>query len=119
MANPSVKMDAPPASRLRAPYLQRYPPQGVGEIGMVLLTAPWLGPWREGGHWVVPLAMIVLLVPFFFASFWAEAWYVARVLCPHAPEQARRAIWKANLFSHSMLFAACVVWLAFRLATHA
>jgi len=49
-----------------------YPPQGVGEVGRIILSAPWLGPFREGGHWIVPLAMIVLLVPFFFASFWTE-----------------------------------------------
>jgi hypothetical protein len=61
----------------------------------------------------------VLLVPFFFASFWAEAWYVARSLCPNAPEQARQAIWNANLISYLGLFLACVVWLAFGLATHA
>jgi hypothetical protein len=63
--------------------------------------------------------MIVLLVPFFFASFWAEAWYVGPNLCPEAPDQARRAIWKANLFSYIGLFIASVCWLAFGVVTHA
>ena len=43
-----------------------YPPLAVGEIGNVLLSAPWLGPFTQGGYWKVPLATMVLLVPFFF-----------------------------------------------------
>lgn len=96
-----------------------YPPQGVGEVGRIILSAPWLGPFREGGHWIVPLAMIVLLVPFFFASFWTETWYVSRNLCPAAPKRARRAIWKANAYSYIGLFIATVCWLAFGLVNHA
>lgn len=96
-----------------------YPPHGIGEVGRVILSAPWLGPFREGGHWIIPLAMIVLLVPFFFASFWAEAWYVGPNLCPEAPDRARRAIWNANVFSYIGLFIASVCWLAFGVVTHA
>lgn len=95
-----------------------YPPHGVGEVGGVILSAPWLGPFREGGHWIIPLAMIVLLVPFFFASFWTEAWYVSHNLCPEAPERARRAIWSANVFSYIGLFIASVCWLAFGVVSH-
>lgn len=96
-----------------------YPPHGVGEVGRIILSAPWLGPFREGGHWIVPLAMIVLLVPFFFASFWTEAWYVSRNLCPEAPERARRAIWNANAYSYIGLLIATVCWLVFGVVTHA
>ena len=38
-----------------------YPPHGVGEIGRIILSAPWLGPFREGGYWIIPLATTVLL----------------------------------------------------------
>jgi len=96
-----------------------YPPHGVGEVGRIILSAPWLGPFREGGHWIVPLAMIVLLVPFFFASFWTETWYVSRNLCPEAPKRARLAIWKANAYSYIGLFIATACWLVFGLVNHA
>ena len=96
-----------------------YPPHVVGEVGSIILSAPWLGPFENGGHWIIPLAMIVLLVPFFFASFWTEAWYVGRNLCPEAPERARRAIWRANAYSYIGLFIASVCWLIFGLVTHA
>lgn len=95
-----------------------YPPPGVGEIGSVILSAPWLGPFEEGGYWVLPLAMIVLLVPFFFASYWAESWYIGRGLCPEAPDRARRAVWRANVFSYIGLFIATVCWLVFGVVTH-
>ena len=96
-----------------------YPPDGVGEVGRVLLTAPWLGPFREGGHWIIPLAVIVMLVPFFFASFWTEAWYVGRHLYPEAPERARSAIWRANVVSYIGLFIASVSWIVFGVLSHA
>lgn len=98
---------------------ESYPPHFVGEVGGVILSAPWLGPFEKGGHWIVPLAMIVLLVPFFFASFWTEAWYVGRNLCREAPERARRAIWAANAYSYIGLFIATVCWLVFGVVTHA
>ena len=88
-----------------------YPPDGIGVVGKVVLTAPWLGPWREGGNWIVPLASVVLLIPFFFASYWTEAWLVGRSLCPHSPEQGRRAVWKANLLSYFGLLVASCCWL--------
>lgn len=96
-----------------------YPPSFVGEVGRVVLTAPWLGPFEKGGYWIVPVATTVLLIPFFFASYWIESWYVACALSPNAPEQARRAIWNANLVSYMVIFCACIVWLAYGLATHA
>ncbi|WP_292931697.1 hypothetical protein [Noviherbaspirillum sp.] len=95
-----------------------YPPHGVGKVGGVIFSAPWLGPF-EGSNWIIPLAMIVLLVPFFFASFWTEAWYVGPNLCPEAPERARRAIWNANVVSYIGLLIASVCWLAFGLMSHA
>ena len=98
---------------------ESYPPHGVGEVGRIILSAPWLGSFQEGGHWIVPVATTVLLLPFFFVSFWTEAWFVARSLCPVAPEKARRALWRANLFSYSGLFLACIVWLLYGLIGHA
>lgn len=95
-----------------------YPPHWVGDVGRVILSAPWLGPYREGGYWILPVAMSVLLIPFFFVSFWTEAWYVAGNVYPSDPKQARRAIWKANLCSYLVLFLACIGWLVFGLATH-
>lgn len=98
--------------------VQSYPPEAVGKVGSVILSAPWLGPFEEGSYWILPLATIVLLIPFFFASFWLEAWYVARTLCPEAPARGRKAVWNANLFSYLGLLVACLVWLVFGVVTN-
>jgi hypothetical protein len=98
---------------------QAYPPEGTGEIAGVVLTAPWLGPFEEGGHWIVPAATIVLLVPCFVASYLIEAWYVAKVLLPSDLRAARRAIWRANLLSYLAIVACCAAWLLIGIATHA
>ncbi|MDP3540261.1 MAG: hypothetical protein Q8S26_16320 [Azonexus sp.] len=98
--------------------LRSYPPSFVGEFGRIVLAAPWLGPISHGAHWILPVATITLLVPFFFASFWSEAWYLVDRFSPMAPRQVRSAIWRANLASYFMLLAACLAWLAIGLYRH-
>jgi hypothetical protein len=96
-----------------------YPPLAAGDIGNVLLSAPWLGPFTGGGYWKVPVATMALLVPFFFVSGWLEALLVRRAL-PGIPASAvRGAVWKANLASYSFLLLACIVWLVYGMLNHA
>lgn len=96
-----------------------YPPRSLGDLGRTILSAPWLGGFSTGGHWRIPVATIALLVPCFFASFWSEAWYVARILSPTAPKEARRAVWNANLLSYIMLLTASITWLLAGVVSHA
>ncbi len=86
--------------------------EALGNIQITVLTAPYLLPISGyGGSWVVPLATIVLLIPFFFASYKAEFWLVTKIFSPEDSEQAKKAIWKANLLSYLGLFLSCVSWL--------
>jgi hypothetical protein len=55
----------------------------------VTVQAPWLIPYESELHWMIPLAAIVLLVPFFFASVFVER-LVFRRFCRSSPELARR-----------------------------
>jgi hypothetical protein len=103
---------------LYATGAESYLPHTVVEAGRIIFSMSWLGPGGNG-YWRIPIAAIALLVPFFFASFWTEAWYASRKLCPEAPEQARRAIWRANVHSYVGLLFAYICWLAFGLITHA
>src|SRR5258708_3083697 len=98
-------------------HVDKYPPSLLSRIGGVVLSAPWLGPFKHGAEWILPLATTVLLVPFFFASYWIEAWYVAKPLSPDDPSAGRRAVWKANVASYLMLAMGCLAWLAHGLAT--
>ncbi|WP_428825935.1 hypothetical protein ACLIKD_16670 [Azonexus sp. IMCC34842] len=95
-----------------------YPPQFFGEVGRTILAAPWLGPITRGEHWIVPVATISLLIPFFFASYWSETWLIADRLSPSTPALARQALWRANLASYLLLLAGCVVWLVIGIFLH-
>src|SRR5215469_16484040 len=45
-----------------------------------ILSAPWIAPVGDSGSWAVPLAAIVLLIPFFFVSLWVEQRVVEHIL---------------------------------------
>jgi hypothetical protein len=53
----------------------------------VTVQAPWLIPYESELHWMVPLAAMVLLVPFFFASVFLERAVFTR-FCSSSPELA-------------------------------
>ncbi len=44
-----------------------------GKFLAVTLQAPWLMPFENQLHWMIPAAMATLFVPFFFVSWWLEA----------------------------------------------
>lgn len=97
----------------------------VPQAVMTILTAAWIAPSDETGTWAVPLAALVLLVPFFIVSVWWE-----RVIMEHmlpttnadapqdgeVPEKTlRRAVREANLASYAGLFAITCAWLAWEI----
>jgi len=89
---------------------------GDGSVIGVLRSPAWLGPgYIKDLGWAVPLALIVLSVPCFFASWWVELAVLRRVV----PESARgpgRALWtyawKANLASYCLLVSLLLLTLA-------
>jgi hypothetical protein len=94
---------------------------GDGTIVGVLKSPAWLGPgYIPDLSWAGPLALIVLCVPFFFASWWLEYWFLyaftAR-LDVQARIPVRRYAWKANLASYTLLvllLTSAVLCAAFR-----
>ena len=44
----------------------------MGKVISVTWQAPWLIPYESELYWMIPVAGMVLLVPFFFASWWSE-----------------------------------------------
>ena len=96
-----------------------YPPASVGDIGNVILSAAWLGPWGAADtYWVVPVAVATLLVPFFFVSAWVETLVVKHSLSVSEHPRIRGAVWRANLVSYAFLFICCVGWLVYELVSH-
>lgn len=81
----------------------------------VTAQAPWLIPYESDLHWMVPLAGIVLLVPFFFTSVLVE-WMVFKRFCTSAPGVARRWSWVANGVTYCLMLAGLVITLIVDLA---
>ncbi len=43
-----------------------------GAAIMTILGATWIAPDEKHIYWIVPLVFIVLMIPFFFATWWIE-----------------------------------------------
>ena len=93
----------------------------LSRIVGTILSAPWLAPVEGSGSWAIPLAALVLLIPFFFASVWVEQKVMEHFLpvttatIPQPNEVnaqvLRPAVRDANLTSYGFLFAFATVWL--------
>src|SRR5205814_757981 len=93
----------------------------ISQIIGTFLSAPWIAPVDDSGSWAVPLAALVLLVPFFFVSVWVEQRVMEHFLPVTTAEVAqanevsatalRRAVRGANLLSYGFMFSFATVWL--------
>jgi hypothetical protein len=101
----------------------------LAQVVTTILSAPWLAPADKSAWWAIPLAALVLLVPFFFVSVWSERWVVGRFFNPGSsldpqrseqmnPQILRKAVRDANLMSYGFLFALAVAWLTIDIVHH-
>ena len=75
----------------------------MGKILAVTWQAPWLIPYESDLNWMIPVAGLVLLVPFFFASWWSE-YFVSKKLNKALPtENIKSMVRNANLITYSLL----------------
>ncbi len=81
----------------------------------VTWQAPWLIPYEKDLYWMLPAASIVLLVPFFFTSYFVEAPIVTRLEAAYARAQVRAAVLRANIYSYSLLALFTLGWLLWAL----
>ncbi|MGF1716695.1 hypothetical protein L4D08_17660 [Photobacterium chitinilyticum] len=75
----------------------------LGKILAVTWQAPWLIPYEQELGWMVPTAGVVLLVPFFFASWWAEYFVLKKILKEQRPGQLKAKVRNANLITYVLL----------------
>lgn len=101
----------------RIPKLQNWDTPLSNTIFLILDSA-WLGPIRGDSIWIVPAATLVLLVPFFFASYSIE-YLVLKFMVGESDEQRRNftdhrlriAVRNANLVTYGAMFVGTVIWL--------
>jgi hypothetical protein len=81
----------------------------------VTWQAPWLMPYEGELYWMMPTASLVLLAPFFFASYVIEAHVISRYECQYPITRLRPAVFRANLLSYVLLAIANLAWLMWSL----
>jgi hypothetical protein len=75
----------------------------LSKVLAVTWQAPWLIPYENDLHWMVPVAGLVLLVPFFFASWWSEYLVSKIILKEISAIEVKAKIRNANLISYGLL----------------
>lgn len=75
----------------------------IDKILSVTLQAAWLIPYEKELNWMIPLASLVLLVPFFFASWLSEYWLSTKLLVDISKDILKRQIRNANLITYALL----------------
>ncbi len=70
----------------------------------VTLQAPWLVPYEKELYWMVPAAMVVLLVPFFFVSVFFERSVLLRTWKNEEKAAIIAHSWKSHIYSYAFLF---------------
>ena len=75
----------------------------LGKILSVTLQAAWLIPYESDLRWMIPVAGLVLLVPFFFASWWSEYFVSKKILKDHSPQEVKIEVRNANIITYALL----------------
>lgn len=75
----------------------------LGKVLSVTLQAAWLIPYESELHWMIPVAGLVLLVPFFFASWWSEYLVSKKILKEHPAQRVKIAVRNANIITYALL----------------
>lgn len=75
----------------------------IGKVLAVTWQAPWLIPYEQEMDWMLPVAGIVLLIPFFFASWWSEYFVSRKMLLSHSNHEIKVTVRNANLISYNLL----------------
>lgn len=91
----------------------------AGKLLAVTWQAPWLFRHESDFYWQIPVATAVLLVPFFFVSWWVEYWLSRRLMRGVEPKRLRAAVAVANLVSYALLEALAMIWLVADIVQHA
>ncbi len=111
----------------RSPAIQNWN-SPLANVIFFFLSSAWIGPPEGKSLWLaamVPAATLVLLIPFFFASYGLE--YLVLRFMVGMPEggppnvsypRVRTAVRNANLITYGTMFVATTVWLVILLAKH-
>jgi len=75
----------------------------LGKIIAVTWQAPWLIPHESQLHWMVPVSGLVLMIPFFFVSWWTEYFITIKILIDTDTKEIKKYVRNANLITYGLL----------------
>ena len=67
------------------------------------MFAAWLGPDENNLNWMIPLSSIVLLIGYFYVSYWIEKRVGRKYLKKNNRDEIRIAFWRANIVTYGIL----------------
>jgi hypothetical protein len=73
------------------------------KLAVVVVQSAWLAPYGRNLRWMIPAAGLVLLIPFFFVSWFFEYWVVSYLLENIELIASNQAVRNANLLSYALL----------------
>ena len=85
----------------------------MGVFLSVTLQAPWLIPYSTELYWMIPVAMGVLLVPFFFVSVFVEWAYLRKIWIKEEKKDIIRFSWKSHVYSYAFLILVVIAYGAY------
>ena len=88
-------------------------------IYSVTAQAAWLIPYETKLYWMIPTAMLVLLIPTFFMSVFVERFFYRRSLQSVAPDaNFPKTSWRLHLASYGFLFTIGLILLVYAIWKH-
>lgn len=69
---------------------------------ILICESAWVAPYGRNLRWMIPAANLVLLIPFFFASWFSESWIIDYFWGNIDKTEVNNALRNANLLSYAM-----------------
>jgi len=82
----------------------------IGIILSVTHQAPWLGTYESDLDWMIPAAMTVLLIPFYFVSVYSERWVLTKLWKKSDNSEIFSFSWRSHLYSYVFLLLVVTVY---------
>jgi hypothetical protein len=77
----------------------------------VVLQSSWLVPYEDDLYWMIPLATLVLLLPYFLVSVYTENRVLRRMWNEEPRTVVSRVAWLSNTTTYLLFLIATLVWL--------
>lgn len=90
----------------------------IGKILSILFGSAWLPPSENHLYWMIPAALMTLLLPAYWISAKMEGAVLKSLWKDLDPDIVSRTAWKMNTLSYGYLFLCTCSWFGYAIITH-